>query len=309
MGPDRAQTFLTAVARLDAGQRQQVYWAGRSTLCTGPDDFAVFDKAFERWFSAEPLGRNTPTQTQRTVTQADLGADGGAGGEGEEHLVAVLASAEEVLRHGDVASLSPVERRRLARLFAALDLTVPMRRSRRKRPHRHGEVDAARTIRDQLHRAGEPGPLRYRRPQQRPRRVVVLIDISGSMEAYADSLLRLAHRVVAAAPHTTEVFTLGTRLTRVTAALRIKDPEKALRVTGETVPDWSGGTRLGEVLRAFNDRWGQRGSAWRTASSGPIRIAARPGMLPFRGESSRRFPILTNWSQATHWPPSQNCWS
>ncbi len=81
------------------------------------------------------------------------------------------------------------------------------------------------------------------------------------MESYADSLLRLAHRIVMAAPHTTEVFTLGTRLTRVTAAMRIRDPEHALRVAGETVPDWSGGTRLGEVLRAFNDRWGQRGVA------------------------------------------------
>ena len=91
--------------------------------------------------------------------------------------------------------------------------------------------------------------------------MVFLVDVSGSMEAYADSLLRLAHRVVLAAPRTTEVFTIGTRLTRVTTALRIPDAEKALDVAGRTVPDWSGGTRLGEVLRAFLDRWGQRGMA------------------------------------------------
>lgn len=262
VGPGRAQSFLDAVSLLDAGERRHVYWAGRSTLCTGPDDFAAFDQTFERWFSAEPPPQGIPSPVPRYVKQAELsGDDDNAGKEGEERLVAVLASAEEALRHRDVASLSPEERQQMARVFASLHLDIPLRRSRRKRPHRHGEIDPARTIRDQLRRAGEPGPLRYRRPHHRPRRIVLLIDISGSMEAYADSLLRLAHRVVMAAPHTAEVFTLGTRLTRVTTAMRIKDPDQALDVAGNTVPDWSGGTRLGEVLRAFNDRWGQRGMA------------------------------------------------
>ena len=101
--------------------------------------------------------------------------------------------------------------------------------------------------------------MRYRRSQTRQRRIVFLIDISGSMEPYADSLLRLANRVVTAAPRSTEVFTLGTKLTRVTQALRLRDPEQALLLAGQTVPDWSGGTRLGEMLREFLDRWGQRG--------------------------------------------------
>lgn len=262
IGPDRAQTFLDAATRLGVGERGHVYWAGRATLCAGPDDFVVYDKTFDRWFSADRIGGSAPPPSARQVTQAGLDDDSEAGSQaGEDHEVAVLASEEEALRHRDVASLSAAERRRVARLFASLDLRVPLRRSRRRRPYRRGDVDPARTVRDQLHRAGEPGPLRYRRPQNRPRRIVLLIDVSGSMEAYADSLLRLAHRVVMAAPHTTEVFTLGTRLTRVTAAMRIKDPESALRLAGDTVPDWSGGTRLGEVLRAFNDRWGQRGLA------------------------------------------------
>ena len=96
---------------------------------------------------------------------------------------------------------------------------------------------------------------------QRPRRVVLLVDVSGSMEPYADHLLRLAHRMVQAAPSTTEVLTMGTRLTRVTSAMRRRDGDAALRAAGQTVPDWSGGTRLGEVLRAFLDRHGQRGMA------------------------------------------------
>ncbi|MGZ5366846.1 MAG: vWA domain-containing protein [Aeromicrobium sp.] len=260
VSPDRGQSFLDAVSRLDAGERRHVYWAGRSTLCAGPDDFAVYDQTFERWFNADPPGRSVPAPVARSAPQAELAREEGTD-EGEDRLVAVLASAEEALRHRDVATLSAAERQHLAQVFSSLRLDIPLRRSLRKRPHRHGEIDSARTIRDQLRRAGEPGPLRYRRPQRRPRRIVMLIDISGSMEAYADSLLRLAHRVVLASPYRAEVFTLGTRLTRVTTAMRIKDPEQALRVAGNTVPDWSGGTRLGEALRAFNERWGQRGLA------------------------------------------------
>jgi uncharacterized protein with von Willebrand factor type A (vWA) domain len=88
-----------------------------------------------------------------------------------------------------------------------------------------------------------------------------VVDISGSMSPYSDALLRLAHVWVRSAPRTTEVFTVGTRLTRVTSALRARDPDEALAGAGEQVPDWSGGTRLGEVLQAFLDRWGQRGTA------------------------------------------------
>jgi uncharacterized protein with von Willebrand factor type A (vWA) domain len=93
--------------------------------------------------------------------------------------------------------------------------------------------------------------------------VVMLIDVSGSMRPYADSLLRLAHTLVQASPRQVEVFTIGTRLTRVTPAMRHRDPERALRLAGDVVPDWSGGTRLGDVLKVFLDRWGQRGTARR----------------------------------------------
>ena len=258
IGPDRIQVFVDASVRLDAGARSHVYWAGRATLCTGPEDIVAFDRTFDRWFSTESARMGAPKSAPRLVTQAELVGDDGTAASGDDHQIAVLASEEESLRHRDIASLSSAERQRLARLFAGLQVRTPERRSMRRRPYRRGDIDAARTVREQLRRAGEPGLLRYRRPQSRPRRVVFLVDISGSMEPYADSLLRLAHRVVTAAPRTTEVFTLGTRLTRVTTAMRLRDPEQALRLAGQTVPDWSGGTRLGEVLRAFTDSWGQR---------------------------------------------------
>jgi uncharacterized protein with von Willebrand factor type A (vWA) domain len=260
---DHAHGFIEAIAQLDAGHRSDVYWSGRATLCSSPDDLDVYDAVFERWFSADPRPRPGDHQTtppRRLSPRSTIGDDS-AGQAGDDRVVAVVASADEQLRHRDVGDLTTEERRHLARLFTGLDARVPLRNGLRRRAHRRGEIDPGRTVRDQLRRGGEPGPLRHRRTRPRPRRVVFLVDVSGSMEAYADSLLRLAHRVVLASPRTTEVFTIGTRLTRVTTALRIPDAEKALDIAGRTVPDWSGGTRLGEVLRAFLDRWGQRGMA------------------------------------------------
>jgi hypothetical protein len=189
---------------------------------------------------------------------------GGRGRTQDRHDPDVLrarASDADVLRHRDVADLTPAERAALAQLFAAIRPVPPRRRAVRRRRYHRGEIDARRTLREELRRGGEPGRIRYRRPATRPRRVVLLVDVSGSMSPYADALLRLAHVWVRGAPRTTEVFTVGTRLTRVTRALRARDPDDALRGAGEQVPDWSGGTRLGEVLRAFLDRWGQRGTA------------------------------------------------
>ena len=116
-------------------------------------------------------------------------------------------------------------------------------------------------MRRALRDGGEVTRLLHRRRAPRPRRVVLLIDVSGSMSPYADALLRFAHAAVRARPASTEVFTIGTRLTRVTREMRLRDPDKALAASGSAIPDWSGGTRLGEVLKAFLDRWGQRGTA------------------------------------------------
>jgi uncharacterized protein len=298
VGADRTQAFLDASTRLGAGVRGHVYWAGRATLCASPDDIATFDKIFARWFSLESTRQGTTPAASRSVSQADLAEGDPSAEPGEDQLIAVLASEEEALRHRDIASLSAAERRRLAGLFAGLPVRIPERRSLRRRPAGRGAIDAARTVREQLRRAGEPGPLRYRRPQNRPRRIVFLIDISGSMEPYADSLLRLAHRVVAVAPRTTEVFTVGTQLTRVTLPMRLRDPELALLAAGQSVPDWSGGTRLGEMIREFLDRWGRRGVA-----RGAVAVIASDGwergdaaLLSEQMQQLRRLAKVVLWS-------------
>ncbi len=177
--------------------------------------------------------------------------------------MAARASATEVLRHRDIAELTGAQRAALAAMFGSLQPHAPRRRAHRRTPWRRGEIDAHRTLRATLQRMGEPGPVQWRRRGTRPRRIVLLIDVSGSMSKYADALLRLAQRFVASTGGRggVEVFTLGTRLTHVTRALRIRDPERALAAAGETVPDWAGGTRLGDNLKAFLDRWGQRGMA------------------------------------------------
>ena len=265
VGPDRTRAFLTAAAAVGLDRRDAVYWAGRATLTAEPDHLPVYDRVFEAWFEGE--APRLTGQRRSVVPSRQSGLEestGGSAGEREQVEVEVVrarASGVDVLRHRDIADLTPGEKAMLAQLFATLRPRPPRRRAIRRVPHHRGELDVRRTLREELRRGGEPGRIRLRRRASRPRRVVLLIDVSGSMSPYADALLRLAHVWVRAVPRHTEVFTVGTRLTRVTRALRGRDAEAALRAAGEQVPDWSGGTRLGEVLGAFLDRWGQRGMA------------------------------------------------
>ena len=259
---DRAQGYLAAVALVGADDRRATYAAGRATLCASPDDLLRHDQVFEAWFgSPHELPRARPTPPT-TTTYSDLpttDADGSGGGE-EEEVVRAAASDTEVLRHRDVATMSAAERQRLAAMFAGLPVRAPLRRTPRRVSGPRGRVDASATLRASLRRMGEPAEIRWRRRGVRPRRVVLLLDVSGSMSGYADPLLRLAHRMTSVLPGV-ETFTLGTRLTHLTRALGARDPERALVAAGSAVPDWSGGTRLGETLQVFSDRWGQRGMA------------------------------------------------
>ncbi|AIY00083.1 hypothetical protein ART_0484 [Arthrobacter sp. PAMC 25486] len=258
---DRSRNFVDAVSRLSMENRSDVFWAGRATLCTAPEELDTYARTFEAWFSPGHAAVGQQEGAATTVKAAALDDGGKAESDGGQESLQAIASRRELLRHRDVATLDASERALLNHLFSELTVTLPTRQTRRRKLDRHGTIDRVRTLREQLRRGGEPGPLKHAKAPRKPRRIVWLIDVSGSMSPYADSLLRLAHRVVAAAPAQVEVFTLGTRLSRVTAALKLPDPEDALALAGKAVPDWSGGTRLGEVLRAFNDRWGQRAVA------------------------------------------------
>lgn len=260
---DRAQGFVAAAAVLGVDDQRATYLAGRATLCSGPDDLARYDQVFHAYFgSRDGLPRPRPSQTPLAPSSSGLPDDEGSGeaDDTDEEVVRARASDAEVLRHRDVAALTNAEKRRLDAMFATLRPRPPLRRTARHQRWHRGQVDASRTLRDSLRRMGEPAEIAWRRRGLRPRRVVLLVDVSGSMSGYADALLRLAHRFTQVTP-SVETFTVGTRVTHVTRAMRIRDPERALVAAGETVPDWSGGTRLGETLRFFLDRWGQRGMA------------------------------------------------
>lgn len=261
---DRQLMFLRSIALIGVGDRESVYWAGRATLTCSLADLDPYDQVFEQWFSGTRMDAVTrSSQKPHKAVQAaltEVGGDGPGASESEE-VVRAIASEREVLRHRDIASLAAHERAALRHHFAALRPVPPLRRSRRHTRSRRGQIDGPATLRSQFRRLGEPVEIVRRRLKHHPRRVVLLVDVSGSMSPYADALLRLAHTVVQSAPRSTEVFTVGTRLTHVTRALAHRDADQALLGAGMTVADWSGGTRLGEALGAFMDRWGRRGMA------------------------------------------------
>jgi uncharacterized protein len=264
----RVAAFTEALGWLDPARREDVYWAGRLTLCADPDDLPRYDAAFEAVFGdgtpAVPAlhDRPAPEPVTVAVASADNGPDSNepddANDDGERVFAA--ASAVEALRRKDFSELTEQERTELDRLLATFSLPGERRASRRHRPAPRGPIDRRRTVSAALAAAGEPARLAHRRRRPRTRRVVLLVDVSGSMAPYADALLRFAHAARrGSAP--VEVFTLGTRLTRVTRELSHRDPHVALRAVLAAVPDWSGGTRLGVLLRDFLDTWGQRGLA------------------------------------------------
>ncbi|MER6352522.1 VWA domain-containing protein [Streptomyces sp. NPDC001634] len=261
-GPDRVQSYLRALDALRPGVRSDVYWAGRLTLCADRDDLERYERVFGAYFGGAPVRGNggaVPPPRLRVAVR-DAGPSPRTTTRTEDTTAApALASGTEILRHRDFAGLTAAEREQLRWLLAAFTLRAEARRTARRHPARRGAVDPRRTVREMLRHGGEPVRPRMHSRTDRPRRVVLLVDVSGSMSPYADALLRFAH--AATRGGSTEVFTIGTRLTRVTRELAHRDPEAALAAVAAAVPDWRGGTRLGELLRAFLDRWGQRGMA------------------------------------------------
>ncbi|MEV7971233.1 VWA domain-containing protein [Sphaerisporangium sp. NPDC088356] len=267
---ERTQNLLLAAGHLDVTGRDAVYWAGRLTLCAGPDDLPRYDRCFAAYFGGERPRAARAAPPVVTVTRHTVSPDGAEPGEaGDDEALPATASRTEVLRRRDIARMTAAERDEIHRLLAILRTRRERRRSRRFAPAHRGRLDPRRTIRETLRRGGETARLRRRTHRVRPRRVVLLVDVSGSMAPYADTMLRFAHVLVRCEPRATEVFSAGTRLTRITAELRHRDPGTAMREVSAAIPDWSGGTRLGEELKEFLDRGSRaRGAVVVIASDG-----------------------------------------
>ncbi|HUR77896.1 MAG TPA: VWA domain-containing protein [Acidimicrobiales bacterium] len=257
---DCVVNFARAVEVVGLDRRDDVYWSGRATLVRRPEDFTAYDAAFvEFWESRAPSA--DVFAVARSIDEGGARESGGSGTDDDPEDDVVVWSAQEVLRHKDLAACSPEELLEAERLIGSLRLSGPRRRSRRLRPsNRRDRLDLRRTVHAALRSGNEPVRLAWQSTGERRRRVVVLVDVSGSMAPYARALLRFAH-VAAATRRGLEVFALATRLTRLTTALTTHDADAAMDAAAAAIPDLEGGTRLGETIAEFTNRWGVRGMA------------------------------------------------
>jgi uncharacterized protein len=278
---DRAVWFVHALGAVEPVSRRRLYWTARGVFVTETSQVGAFDAVFASVFRAAGQGEDEPEPSQtetsppqspsRDVAGADDAPRSGApsttpsaGYEpADERPLPVLASDEEVLRTKRFDALEPGELASLYRLMTRMRVVTPTRRTRRAERDRHGErIDLRRTLRGSLRTAGDPIRLARRRRRVVRRRIVLLCDISGSMEPYARAYLQfLIAAAAGAGANRSEAFVFATRLTRITRALASRNPERAILRAAATAPDWSSGTRIGHALKAFNDRHGRRGMA------------------------------------------------
>jgi uncharacterized protein with von Willebrand factor type A (vWA) domain len=260
--------FAEALAAVGLASRHDVYWAARATLVRRPEDVAAFDRAFAVFWEQAGADSATLEEVEPVAitlavdddTEDDDGPDSAEAS--DDPVVELRFSVAEVLRHKDFADYDDAELAEAHRLMSRLRLTGSPRRALRLEPigRRTPRPDLRRTVRAALRTEGEPIRRHFRTPATRHRRLVLLLDVSGSMEPYARALLRFVQAAVAGRRRV-EAFALGTRLTRITRELGSRDPDRAVRQAADRVLDWSGGTRLGDGLRRFNDEWGVRGTA------------------------------------------------
>ena len=264
--PERPAAFARALDLVRPVSRRRLYWTARGVFLSDQAHLQAFDSVFHAVFGAgSDLAIQHLVEAPRDVVpreQQELGgARGGEDGDEEVEIPRAVAGDEERLAGRRFDELEPDELAQLYRLMAKLELAPPLKRTRRyERGARGRAIDLRRTLRGGLRSGGEPIHLARRRRRVQRRRLVLLCDISGSMEPYARAYLQLLAAAAASGP-SVEAFTFATRLTRLTRALRGRRPERAIERAAATAPDWSSGTRIGDALKAFNDRHGRRGMA------------------------------------------------
>jgi uncharacterized protein with von Willebrand factor type A (vWA) domain len=251
-----------ALGAVDACSRTEAYFALRAALCCSRADLAHFAAAFVAVFGdaalADPLGE-LGELAQAAIPRVSVPPAGDEAPATDLTPVPAAWSEEELLREKDFGAYTEAERAIARRLLARLALRGPLRRSRRTLPtrRRRDKHDLRATMRASLRHGGELFERRYREPGVRPRRVVIVCDVSGSMAPYSRMLLQYTQACVAARARV-EAFAFGTRLTRVTRELRGRDPDRALARASAAVDDWSGGTRIGAAIGELNRTHGRR---------------------------------------------------
>ena len=282
--------FARALEVVDIGDREEVRAAGSAVFVRRRDDRPTYDEVFDRFWQVR-FGLPPEVQPTDLLGPPDQAPDGGEPGgdpgpgdermseadqqfrslvpsddgeaEGDESDELVISpdaySHSEVLRHLEFDRMTAAELRDAERLVDLLEPRLELRRTRRYELHRHGRRLAARVMfRRSLASGGEIVSWVWQRQRRRPRPIVVLCDISGSMERHSRLLLRFIQALASSSSVRTESFVFGTRLTRVTRLLRDRDRDRALAKVAESVNDWAGGTRIGESFRDFNLHWARR---------------------------------------------------
>ena len=299
VGTGQVVSYMRAVGDLDPVDLDDLYWAGRVTLVNRRSDLPLYNAAFDSFFIGSE--EDSPAPVMPLAAADPDGSDPASVSFGTEHREMEMlelgdeelpasggprASSAEVLRTKHFDRWTDEEFAQLHRLLPRL--RPPRKRSRRTRPSPRGpHIDLRRSVRHSLHHGGDLVHLRRRLRLQRPRPIVLIVDVSGSMAGFSRALVQFSYGM-SRASRRVEVFCFGTRLTRLSNAMRVRDPNAALDEATELVVDWDGGTRIGESLAAYVARWGKyrfnRGAVVIVCSDGlergdPERLAWAMGRL------------------------------
>lgn len=275
VNPGRMMDLVSALDHIEIGRKSDFFYSARTLLVHEREDLPLFDEAFElfwrkpaeSWNLGEWQGlsqrrrKKGPIVTPPALKEAASQSDDSKSTSSQEMTVIEVTrtySDRELLRHKNFAEMDAEETEAVKQLMLHLLWKVSERRTRRLRPGKGHLIDLRRTLRRSLRSEGEIFRWSYREQKRKPRPLVVIADISGSMERYTRLLLQFIYGMKAALSQPVEAFVFSTRLTRITRPLQIRDLDLALENVGQLVNDWAGGTRIGESLKTFNFEWGRR---------------------------------------------------
>ena len=275
VNPGRMMDLVKALGNVQVGRRDDFFFAARSLLVHREEDLPLFDQAFNQFWRPPSSGWLTGLMTSSTrrrnrvrvvpppLRKPENPPDGQEGDNPAKDAPPVLEvtrtySASEALRRKDFSQLTTQEYAEIKAMIGTLTWQLGLRRTRRRRPGSGAQFDFRRTLRRNLKYGGQLLEWSYRERKFKPRPLVVLADVSGSMERYTRLLLHFVYGLTVGLDQPVESFVFGTRLTRITRHLEYEDVEQALREVSGAVQDWAGGTRIGESIKAFNFTWGRR---------------------------------------------------
>lgn len=259
IGSDDILTFCSGVSELDVSDLMDVYWAGRATLIRRQDQVPIYNAVFKLFFldiaEANKDARKLTLRSSSTVgaTLEIPNTEEGVPGDisPDEVKLGYLASTSDVYRYKAFSECSEDEIRQVRKLISRMRVTPPVRRTHRTtRSRKAARLDLRRMVRESMRKLGEPRDLAYKKRKNKLRPLVLILDVSGSMADYSRNLLQFAY-CARRANAKVDVFCFGTRLTRITRSLDRRNPDEAMRLAGESVFDWDGGTRIGDSIKAF----------------------------------------------------------